>query len=803
MSHSRAMLCHLLLAIFLSGARGVDDSWAAFAQPGFQHSDRPHSDQNVTVLIAIRQRNLELLELRAQRVSDPSHRDYGHYLSRKEINGIASPEDWDIQIIRSFLQGLPGKLEFSHGFDLARFTCTVSCIESSFNTTLMTQKGKVAPGTTPIRAATPIGLPHHVKQALDGVSLNAPLFMPPRPKEPERRKFVYNSSGRAAPQIRPWMVSGDQFIQVHFVAFCKDGLPNLNKLEEGLCSHGGGTSIASFDILVVQSSTNTQKGVRLPAVSDVLGEQASLCGNTTCIELNATLGGIINYASTRVRIRAVFSDGTVSRFSDVNEVRPAWPMAYTTPSTLSKLYSVPLDEPIRHPRNSISVAEFLGQYYNPEDLEAFFKLMGVRSWSTGAKLRLIGQDEPLAGSVLGGEAQLDIQYITAMASNVSTIFWSVPSIELATRQEPFLDWLMQLADTEDEAVPLVHSVSYGDDALSMPHWFKQRLNIEFMKLALRGVTILVASGDDGVSGSQVASKGTEYCGMNREEFPASSPWVTAVGGTQFAKAAVPVCSYASDSVIVHCAEDREVVCGSDKGGGITSGGGFSSDFKRPWYQQAAVEHYLSQTDAPLPGQHELRHNASGRGFPDISAIANNYLVLMGKNVEAMSGTSASTPLVAAMVARWNEERLKRHLPTLGFLNPLIYRLHSQHPEAFNDIQVGDNRCSRSACCHAGFGAARGWDAVSGVGSPRFEQIASLIRGEEHQGAGAPSLALLALEQSTWPEFVPLSRSVGFLMVGALATILFVAARGRCCPVRIAFGARSALQSALLEQDRLV
>lgn len=87
--------------------------------------------------------------------------------------------------------------------------------------------------------------------------------------------------------------------------------------------------------------------------------------------------------------------------------------------------------------------------------------------------------------VLGGEAQLDIQYIMALAPNITTTFWSTAGRELDTGQEPFLDWLMQLSDTEDEHLPLVHSVSYADDEPSMPQWFTRRCNLEFLKLGNR------------------------------------------------------------------------------------------------------------------------------------------------------------------------------------------------------------------------------------------------------------------------------------------------------------------------------
>lgn len=129
-------------------------------------------------------------------------------------------------------------------------------------------------------------------------------------------------------------------------------------------------------------------------------------------------------------------------------------------------------------------------------------------------------------------------------------------------------------------------------------------------------------------------------------------------------------------------------------------------------------------------------NASGRAYPDVAAVASSYPVLMGDRLEVMSGTSAATPLIASMVARWNEERLQKGMPRLGFLNPLLYLLSAENPEAFNDILMGDNRCSRSTCCPHGYSAARGWDAVSGIGSPRFSKVAELV--SRQSGLGSPS-----------------------------------------------------------------
>jgi hypothetical protein len=175
-------------------------------------------------------------------------------------------------------------------------------------------------------------------------------------------------------------------------------------------------------------------------------------------------------------------------------------------------------------------------------------------------------------------------------------------------------------------------------------------------------------------------------------------------------------------------EKREKVCSADTGGVITSGGGFSYRFPRPYYQGHFVEKYLNHSGLELPP--EDFYFAGGRGYPDIAAYGNNFVVIMKGNVARMSGTSASAPVIAAMITHWNEIRLSQHLPPLGFINPLLYSLASAHPEAFNDVVVGDNRCGsgKRDCCKGanGWFAAPGWDAVTGLGTPDFQTISELI-----------------------------------------------------------------------------
>lgn len=768
-----------LIAVALCNVGVVaDPRWAAFQQPGWEAVEDKITPETIVVILALKQSNVEFLEDRARHVTDPDSAAYGAYYTSDELKSLIGPSDAQVDIVREFLSGTPGRTQFSEARDMVRYVCTVSCVEKVFGTKIKKQQRPTAPGTSPYRAVAPISLPAEVADALDGVSLNAPIFMPPRPKQPVRQAFQYPASHRYAPRINPYLFdAGDAFVTLRFVPYCLDGHPNAESLENGeqrLCQHRG--DIVSFEIEILQDAS--QKVVQLPVTSELLGQRPAECGGQPCFEFNTTVGNIQNFAKTTARIRSHFAGGGVSDFSDPTEVWNVYPLPYTTPTLLANLYGLPLNKPIRDPRNIISVAEFLGQYYNPADLETFFQYMGVRSWEGEGTTQptLTGSNNPFAGSVLGGEAQLDIQYIMGLAPNVTTSFWSVPGSELTTQQEPFLDWLMQVADTPDDKMTLVHSVSYGDKAEPMPIWFKRRCDVEFMKLALRGVSVLIASGDDGASGTE-AQEDLAACSQSHPEYPAGSPWVTAIGATQLANAFTPVCSYTSDNVIVRCQDEREVVCSSSLGGHITSGGGFSEDAPRPWYQKEAVEKYLRQQDNPVPPiGGAWKYNVTGRGYPDISALGNNFLVWMGDHFTPVSGTSASTPLVAAMVARLNEERLEQGMPPLGFLNPLIYKLGSEHPEVFNDVVVGDNRCTAAGCCEIGFGAARGWDAATGFGSLKVDVAMKMLSPKQQ----AEEAATYVFAEKMPPARPPPSRSSLFAAAGVgafagMATLGMVAA----------------------------
>merc|ERR1711920_642663 len=91
-------------------------------------------------------------------------------------------------------------------------------------------------------------------------------------------------------------------------------------------------------------------------------------------------------------------------------------------------------------------------------------------------------------------------------------------------------------------------------------------------------------------------------------------------------------------------------------------------------------------------------------------------------VLAVGGTSASTPSWGAVISLLNEICLSSSggSKTLGFINPLLYK----NADAFNDITKGTNAIGNNA--PSGWKATAGWDAVTGLGTPKFSSLQSVV-----------------------------------------------------------------------------
>jgi len=189
----------------------------------------------------------------------------------------------------------------------------------------------------------------------------------------------------------------------------------------------------------------------------------------------------------------------------------AWPNAcdaagcsgLVTPAVLAQRYKLPTSS-AAVAGNSMAVAEYQGQYYKNSDLKAF-----STSCHRDAKVdKTIGGDKPESGV----EAELDIEYIKAVAPEI-------PLTVVYSNQYSLLSWVNQITSLTDP--PLVHSVSYGNDEKQQSSaQYMFTCNTAFMKAGVRGLSILFASGDQGVCGRQ-------GCGVSTHapfhpDFPGSS-----------------------------------------------------------------------------------------------------------------------------------------------------------------------------------------------------------------------------------------------------------------------------------------
>lgn len=143
-----------------------------------------------------------------------------------------------------------------------------------------------------------------------------------------------------------------------------------------------------------------------------------------------------------------------------------------------------------------------------------------------------------------------------------------------------------------------------------------------------------------------------------------------------------------------------------------AGGGFSWQFAAPAHQQSTVSKYLSATSS-LPPAHSF--NSSGRGYPDLSAVA-------------VEGTSESSPTIAGIFSMIADHRLSAGLPPLGFVAPRLWKTMERHPGvALENIAVGDSKTS----CASGFPASSlGWDPVTGWGRPKWSGLLRLLGSDD-------------------------------------------------------------------------
>jgi kumamolisin len=379
--------------------------------------------------------------------------------------------------------------------------------------------------------------------------------------------------------------------------------------------------------------------------------------------------------------------------SDYDKARLASvPAAWYVPSELASHYNFP---PGDGSGQTVGLLEFGGGFF-PQDLKKF---------CTMAKIPVIPNVIPIStdGTPTDsrdgaqGEVMLDIEVVAGICpkANIAVYFaqWGEQG------------WLTALdAAVHDQTNdPTVLSVSWGN-AEDTDIWTDQameQINQTLQDAAMIGVTVCVAAGDDGSSDAV----GDGYAHV---DFPSSSPYALAVGGTTIA---------AKGGAGPDIAWKEGDGLRADNGG--STGGGVSMKFARPtWQGNVAVK-------SVNPGA------IVGRCIPDISANADwnasPYLLVVDGQPQPNGGTSAASPLIASLLILINAERAQAAAHPVGFLTPVLYQSHAGNGTtvgafACTDVQSGENTTDKIG----GYTAGPGYDAVSGWGTPNGVKLAGAM-----------------------------------------------------------------------------
>jgi len=673
--------------------------------------------QTVKLTFALTQRNRDVLEMKFWEVSTPSNPNYKKYLTFEEIKDLVAPTEEDILQIVEWLESY-GVYDYQIHQSGDFLTCTMEVdiaermLKTKFKRFLHENSGR-----TILKAMGSYSVPRSISNKIDFISgFRFPNFNSKfRKAGPIRRGPSQAETAPSLVYVNPL----DEIAILTILPRCRDGSVTSSL---DLCSDQG-SSIQTFIVYSNQSRYGVNYFIFDPAQAKcVQCSQAEGHVQASCTDYNQKFDypadtvycdipvqPLENYVQIIFGLLTEFDDETWSELNWETDF-PIWLGKFTTPQELYNLYNIPAGTMVNQATQS--VAEFLGQYYSQNDLDIFFQLMGVPN----TPVVVVG---PNNQTLPGGEATLDIEFIMGLAPNATTYFWSLG--DLHDGQEPFLEWITDVLN--DASSPYVHSISYGDDEDSLTQDFMDRCNAEFMKAGTRGISLLFASGDNGVygGGSPIPLELTKFV----PSFPPTSPYVTAVGGTLYSTQTIPICNQNFYGFNIPCHIIGETTSSTSIGSRITSGGGFSDVYDMPSYQVNVATNYAATLG--IPGTF---YNNQGRAYPDIAAMAHNFLVILGGEIVPIDGTSAATPTAAAIITLLNDYLLKTGSGPLGFLNPWLYTVAATNSTAFNDIKTGDNSCSELpwVCADFGFPAEIGYDAVTGVGSLNYGVLLNVLKG---------------------------------------------------------------------------
>jgi subtilase family serine protease len=321
---------------------------------------------------------------------------------------------------------------------------------------------------------------------------------------------------------------------------------------------------------------------------------------------------------------------------------------------------------------TIGVLEFGGKV-NSADLAAYFKSLNLPV----PDITSVSMDGPKNNS---SDADTQVMLDTEVVGSIA------PRARIRVYFLPFkgsgFTAAMKQAETDHVAVLFTGwgqpESQWGDDEI-------KETNTALQDAAQHGITVLATAGDAGVTDGV-------NDGRRHVDFPASSPWVLAVGGTTLKSANGHI--------------ESETAWNSSNG--AATGGGVSEKFDRPAWQSAT----------PVPRRDD---GSFGRGIPDVAASAspeNGLSIIAQGRPAVLGGSSVAVPIFAGLITLIDQGVGY----SIGYLNPSLYQ-EMGPAGVFRAITSGDNGVNGVK----GYTAGPGWNAVTGWGRPDGSQLLDWLR----------------------------------------------------------------------------
>jgi len=414
------------------------------------------------------------------------------------------------------------------------------------------------------------------------------------------------------------------------------------------------------------------------------------------VELKDIVEGVFGLDNRRVARRRRQPVHEAAHAKSMHHIPATWYI----PSELAKHYNFPAGD---GSGQTVAILEFGGGYF-PADLATFCSLAKV----TVPTVQTVSVDGTSTSAKDGaeGEVMLDVEVVAGVCPKSTIVLYFAHWGEQGWIRN--LDAVMQ--DSKNNPGVVSISWGYAEDADIWTKAAMKQVNESLKEAALMGITVCVAAGDDGSSDAVMD-------GHAHADFPSSSPYVLAIGGTTIPKKGgtqPDICWKEGDGLR------------SDNGG--STGGGVSRVFKRPSWQSAIKIK-------------SVNHGAIvGRVLPDIAANADwdasPYLLVVDGGAQGNGGTSAATPLWASLITLINAQRGAGN--RLGYVTPVLYQAAGTSTvggEGCNDITTGDNNTAKVG----GYSAGAGYDAVSGWGTPDGVKLAGALGKAAPAGKGAKAV----------------------------------------------------------------